>query len=177
MSEELGLPQGVSASLAGNVLTLKGPKGEAARHISEHTITITAGPSAVSLKATEGGKRDKKLLGSLRAHVLNMVRGVSEGHLYRLKVCYTHFPVNASVSGSRFVVKNFLGEKTPREFEIPKGVKVDVKGVDITIESASKEAAGRVAASMEQLTKRANYDKRVFGDGIYITAKDGKDIK
>lgn len=177
MSEELGLPQGVSGSFSGRVLTLKGPKGEASRHVSEHTLAVVAEPGKVSLRATEGGKRDKKLLGSLRAHVLNMVHGVSEGHIYRLKVCYTHFPVNVSVSGNKLVVKNFLGEKTPRELEFPKNVKVEAKGADVVVESASKETAGMIAGAIEQLTKRANYDRRVFGDGIYITAKDGKDIK
>ena len=56
-------------------------------------------------------------------------------------------------------------------------MKAKVEGANVIMESASKESVGQAAASVEQLTKRSNYDTRVFADGIYITVKDGKEIK
>ena len=53
-------------------------------------------------------------------------------------------------------------------------VKVEAK--DVIVESVDKELAGETAASIEELTKRPGFDKRIFQDGIYIYYKDGKGI-
>lgn len=176
-TEEIALPQGVTASIIGRMLAVKGPKGETMKEIKGPNIGISAEGGKVVLASETGSKSEKKVIGSLRAHVANMVAGVTDGHLYKLKICFTHFPLTATVSGRKFVVKNFLGEKTPRELVLLEDVKVKVEGADVVVESASRESAGQTAASIEQLTRRANYDKRVFADGIYITVKDGKDVK
>lgn len=177
VTEEVALPEGVTASVSGTVLALKGPKGEASREVKGLNVAVSVESGKVVIASASGSKREKKTAGSLRAHVVNMVRGVTEGHVYKLKICFTHFPITATVSGRKFVVKNFLGEKTPRELELPEDVKVRVEGADVIMESASRESVGQAAASVEQLTRRANYDTRVFADGIYITVKDDKEIK
>jgi large subunit ribosomal protein L6 len=74
-------------------------------------------------------------------------------------------------------VKNYMGETVPRTLTIKPGVDVVVKEPEITVTSPNKELAGTTAAAIEQLTKRANFDRRVFQDGIYITSKDGVDVK
>ncbi|MBI2175879.1 50S ribosomal protein L6 [Candidatus Woesearchaeota archaeon] len=176
-SEEIALPSGVTATLSGRVLALKGSKGETSKEIKGPGVAIAVESGRIVLETGRDSKLEKKLLGSLRAHVVNMVAGVTEGHVYKLRICFTHFPITATVSGRKFIVKNFLGEKTPRQLELPEDVKARVEGADITIESASRESAGQTAASIEQLTRRANYDTRVFADGIYITMKDGRDVK
>lgn len=177
LTDEVALPDGVAASVSGRVLSLKGPKGETSREIREPNVAVSVESGKVVIASAKGSKREKKIAGSLRAHIVNMIRGVTEGHTYRLKICFTHFPVTATVSGRKFIVKNFFGEKTPRELELPADVKVKVEGAEIVMESASRESVGQAAASVEQLTKRSNYDTRVFADGIYITVKDGKEVK
>lgn len=176
-AEEIALPDGVSASISGRLLAVKGPKGEASKELVGPDVDVSVSGNKVVIASPNGGKKEKKVLGSLRAHVDNMVRGVTEGHVYKLKVCYTHFPITVVVAGKKLLVKNFLGEKTPREMELADNVKIKVEGAEVIVESSSKEAAGQTAASIETITKRANYDTRVFGDGIYITMKDGKEIK
>lgn len=177
LTEEVALPQEVTAALTGKVLAMKGPKGETSREFREPNVAVSVEGGKVIISASKGNKSAKKVAGSLRAHVINMIAGVTKGHLYKLKICFTHFPITATVSGRKFMVKNFLGEKTPRRLEFPEDVKVKVEGADVTVESASRESAGQVAASIEQVTRRANYDTRVFADGIYITMKAGKDVK
>lgn len=175
--EEIVLPEGVTASLSGSVLTLKGPKGETARKIAGQNVAIAVEGNRVSVWSENSSRREKKIIGSLRAHISNMVMGATEGHVYKLKVCFTHFPITVTVAGSQLFVKNFLGEKIPRKLTLPNGVSVKVEGSDVTVNSTDKDAAGKAAAGIEQITKRAGFDKRVFGDGIYITVKDGKEIK
>ena len=177
IAEELIMPDGVSASVSGRVIMLKGPKGETSRNISAANIGVSVSGNKVSIESGSDSKRDKKLVGSMRAHVVNMINGVTASHVYKMKVCFTHFPITVTVAGNQLVVKNFLGEKTPRKIELPANAKVKVEGADITIESSDKEVAGKTAAAIEQKTRRANYDTRVFGDGIYITVKDSKEIK
>lgn len=176
MREEINLPEGVTASLTGSVLTLKGPKGETSKNIEGQNVSVAVEGKKVVVSSANSSKKEKKIIGSLRAHIDNMVRGATEGHVYRLKVCFTHFPITVSVAGSQLLVKNFLGEKTPRKLTLIDGVSVKVEGSELVVNSTNKDAAGQTAAAVEQITKRANFDTRVFGDGIYITVKDGKEI-
>jgi large subunit ribosomal protein L6 len=70
-----------------------------------------------------------------------------------------------------------MGETVPRTLKIKPGVDVIVKEPEITVTSPDKELAALTAAAIEQIARRANFDRRVFQDGIYITHKDGVDIK
>ena len=106
-----------------------------------------------------------------------MIKGVQKPYVYTLKICSGHFPMNVSVSGEKFIVKNFLGEKTPRILNVKPGVSVKVEGDHITVESADKGLASQVSADIEQLTRRPGFDTRVFQDGCYIIVKDGKELK
>ena len=85
--------------------------------------------------------------------------------------------MNASISGTMLVIKNFLGEKVPRTLQLNGGAEVKIDGDLINVSSVSKEIAGQVSADIEQLTRRPGYDTRIFQDGIYIINKDGKELK
>lgn len=171
------LPEGVSASLEGNTFILKGQKGELKKEFNKPYINLKLKNKEVFFKATRNTQREKKIIGSFISHLKNMIKGVTEGHKYILKICSGHFPMNVSVSGDNFIIKNFLGEKTPRVLKLKKGVSVKVEGDQVIVESANKELAGQISADIEQLTRRTNYDARIFQDGIYLVMKDEKEIK
>src|SRR3989338_9232909 len=114
LREVVSLPESTVASLTGGVLTLKGPKGTVSRKLEQPNVSVGLEGNAVSIFSSGGTKREKKVLGSLMAHTINMLKGVTEAHLYMLKACFPHFPVTVTVSGDQLVVKNFLGEKVPR---------------------------------------------------------------
>lgn len=175
--EEIDLPSGVDATLSGQFLLIKGPKGESKREIRQHSIKINAENNRLSFEAERTTKKDKKLLKSLVAHAKNMVKGAMHLHTYTLKICAGHFPMTVAVSGNKLSIKNFLGEKVPRILQLKDGAAVKVEGQFIYVSSASKETAGQVAADIEQLTRRPGFDSRVFQDGCYIINKDGKDLK
>jgi len=177
LREEIKLPEKVSAKVDDGLLTVTGPKGDVKRDMSEKRIVIGVKDGSIELNSTKSNKMDKKLIKTHAAHIKNMISGSMEGHKYVLKICSGHFPMNVSVSNNEFVVKNFLGEKVPRVLKLKEGATVKVEGDKITVESLSKEAAGQASADIEQLTRRTRYDSRIFQDGIYITNKDGKEIK
>lgn len=173
---EIVLASGVSAKLVGSVLTIKGPKGEVSREFRSPSITLTVAGDKVTLQVIKGTKREKTMIGTFESHITNMVEGVQEPHVYTLKICSGHFPMNVAIAGKEFVVKNFLGEAVPRKAEIITGVDVKIAGNDITVSSPDKELAGMMASRIENLCRITNRDRRIFQDGCYITQKAGKAI-
>ena len=174
--KEIELPEGVSVSADQNILLVKGPKGEVKRAI-QRNISVKIENRKVVLESEKETKEYKKAIGSLTAHIRNMIKGSMQNHTYALKICSGHFPMNISISVKKLIVKNFLGEKVPRVLELKEGADVKVEGDMIYVTSPSKEIAGQISAGIEQVTRRPGYDTRIFQDGIYIVNKDGKEIK
>ncbi|MBI3034519.1 50S ribosomal protein L6 [Candidatus Woesearchaeota archaeon] len=175
--DRIELPENVSADYNSSFLSMKGPKGELRKKIPATGLKIGVEGASILIESSKGNKRSRKAIGSLKAHIRNYIKGVTEGHLYRMKICSGHFPMSVAVAGNEFVVKNFFGEKYPRKIKICPEVKVKIDGQEVVIESVNKEAASQFAASVETMTRRNNFDRRVFMDGIYITSKDGKEIR
>jgi large subunit ribosomal protein L6 len=175
--EEIELIENVSVAINGRSFTVTGPKGNVSRELYSPVINTVASKNKVTFKIPVYTMREKKLIGTFKAHLKNMAKGVTEGHLYKLKICSGHFPMNVSYGNGVFSVKNFIGEKVPRTLKIDKKVSVVVEGDGIVLEGIEKELVSQTAASIEKLTKRPAFDRRVFQDGIYITEKDGKTIK
>jgi large subunit ribosomal protein L6 len=171
------LSEGVQANLEGNIVVFKGPKGENKRNFADKSIAITIKDNKINLVANKATKREKKKMGSLKSHLRNMIKGVNEGFVYRLKICSGHFPMTVTVSGNDFSIQNFLGEKVPRKLQIKEGASVKVEGDEILVEGIDKEIVSQTAAGIEQLTRISNRDRRIFQDGCYITVKDNKEIK
>jgi len=178
LSIEIKLGGKANAQLDGSVLTLKGPKGEVKKNFSDKNIKIEHKDKedTIILKASKFNKVNKKIMKSYAAHIKNMIKGISKGHRYTLKICSGHFPMNASVNNNELIVKNFLGEKVPRVLRLKPGATVKVEGDLIVVESPGKEIAGQVSADIEQLTRRTGYDARIFQDGIWLVTKDDKEI-
>lgn len=174
--KEIELPQGVSAVLDGPTLTIKGPKGENVRSFDYPTISLEVKDGKVVVSAQKATKREKRMIGTFSSHIKNLVQGVQEKFVYKLKICSGHFPMNVSVSGNSVVVKNFLGEKNPRVITFSNGVEIKVNGTEIVVTSCSKELAGLAAAKIEKGCYIANRDRRIFQDGIWITEKAGKAV-
>ena len=171
---EIELPENVNASIDGRKLTVNGPKGSLERMFSYTRISMKIQDNKIVLEVKNGNKRDKTMLGTYRAHIKNMIKGVTNGFVYKLKIVSTHFPMSVSVSGNELIVKNFFGEKHPRRLKLYDDVKVTVKGDEIIVEGIDKERVGQQAANIEQLTRIKDKDPRVFQDGIYIVQKDEK---
>lgn len=112
------------------------------------------------------------MAGTWKAHLNNMIKGVTDGFTYNLKAFYSHFPMTMSVKGNKLVVNNYFGERVPRTANILPGVDVKVqKKVEVVVSGIDKEAVGQTAANIERCTTVKNRDRRVFQDGIYLLEK------
>ena len=169
--KEIGLPEGVTAQLDGYKVTVQGPNGTVTREFAKGKYMISQEDKNIVVSCDYPRRKEKAIVGTISGHIGNMVKGVTDGFTYKLQIVYSHFPMNVSVSGNKLVIKNFLGEKFPRESKIENGVKVEVKGQDITVSGNDKEKVGQTAANMVLATKIGRKDPRIFGDGIFIINK------
>jgi len=172
------LPEGVEIEARADVIKVKGEKGELSRVFKAPLVEISKEPVGVRFRVKKVTQREKKLVGTLVAHLKNMIKGVTQGITYKLKICSTHFPMNVQLKGNEFVVNNYLGEKFPRILKLKHPeVKIEIAGDIITVSGVDKEKVAQTAADIELLLRRTDYDKRIFQDGIYIIEKDGKPVK
>jgi len=177
IKEKIEIPKDVEVKIAGSLISVKGPKGEVSRRLLNPKVNISVKENQILMSSKNATKREKKIIGTFKAHIKNMLKGVVEPFIYKLKICSSHFPMTASVKDNEFSVQNFLGENTPRTLTIKPGVNVKVEGTEVVVESSDRELAGQTAASIEHLCKITNRDRRIFQDGIYIISKAGKEIK
>jgi len=174
--KEIEIPEGIEAEIKGNSIKITGPQGEVKREVDADNLVFEKKDNKIIISCKKATKKEKKMINTITAHIKNMLKGAKEKFEYELKIVFSHFPITAEVQGKKVIIKNFLGEKIPREADIPEGVEVDVKKDIITIKSSNIESVGRAAASIERATKIRLRDRRIFQDGIYITNKAGKKI-
>jgi len=173
IEDHIAIPDGVTVTLDGNVLKVKGPKGELCRTFSHPTVVVAVDSEKVTVSCEYPRIKEKAMVGTFRAHVRNMFRGVTEGYAYELKIVQSHFPMKVSVNDKTKTVDvaNYMGGHAIRHANIVGNAKVKISGTDITVSGIDIEEVGQTAANMEKSTQRGGFDKRVFEDGIYIVKK------
>ena len=176
LSQEVKIPEGIEANLEDTTLTIKGPEGESKREFKIGKLNMEKKGNKIIFGNKKSTKTEKRLMNTLAAHVRNMIKGVQEKFEYKLKVCFSHFPMTVDIQEKEAIIKNFLGEKIPRRSRIVPNVDVKIDKQIITVTSHNKELAGQVAANFENVTRITNRDRRVFQDGIFITSKCGVEI-
>lgn len=177
LEEKIVIPEGVDIEIVNGLIKVKGPKGENQKRLVSSKVKISKKDKTIVLLAEKPSKREKTTANTFKAHIKNLIKGVTEPFVYTLKICSGHFPMHVSVEGNYVIIKNFFGEKVPRKARILPNVEVKVQGDTIIVEGNNKENVSQTSASIEVATRVVNRDRRVFGDGIFITNKAGKVIK
>lgn len=171
------IPEGVTITIEGKKVKAKGSKGEITKTFDLDGVKTSQDGKKLTLTPPSNRKTDKASAGAIRSHIQNMAAGVTDGVTYKMKIVYSHFPMNAKVQGDKMVIDNFLGEKYPRKTQILKNVTVEIKGQDVTLKGIDLDHVSQTAANIEQITRIKGRDPRVFQDGIYITEKNGKPLR
>lgn len=172
IEEKIGIPEKMEVNIEDSKVNIKIDKGSLERRFFYPGIHILKKDNIIILKANNASKNEKKMLNTFRAHIENMIKGLKDGHCYKLKICSSHFPMNVNVEGKNVVIRNFLGEKAPRKAKIIDGVEVEIKGDEIEVKGYDREKVGQTAANIESSTRISKRDRRIFADGIYITDKE-----
>ena len=163
------LPPGFSVAATGNTITVTSDRGAKAEHYFDGAkVSVKVEGSAVVVEPR--GKQTRQMRAAVKttlAHMRNMIGGLGKPYEKKLTLVYAHFPVSIEVKGNAVLIKNFLGEKTPRKASLVGSAKVKVAGQEITVEGPDKEAVGQTANNIAKATRITNKDIRVFQDGIY----------
>jgi large subunit ribosomal protein L6 len=165
------LPTGVTATIAGHTITLKGPKGEISRTVhSELSLALENG--AVAVRRPSDESRHKALHGLTRTLVANMVEGVTKGFTRALEIQGVGYKAEVKPFGVQLVV----GYSHPVPYHAPQGIKISVDGnVQVRVEGVDKELVGQVAAELRSIRPPEPYKgKGIRYVGEQVRRKAGK---
>ncbi len=165
------LPSGVTATVSGQTIEVKGPK---ATHSFTATddVTLTVEENTVKVTPRGKSKRARQQWGMSRTVVQNLVTGVTQGFKKELEIVGVGY--RAQAQGK--VLKLALGLSHDVNFEVPEGVTVTApKPTEIIVEGTDPQLVGQVAANIREWRKPEPYK----GKGIkykdeYIFRKEGK---
>ena len=167
----VGLPSGVTATVSGQSIEVKGPKGTRSFNATDD-VTITVEEGAVKVTPRGTSKRARQQWGMTRSMVENLIIGVTTGFKKELDI--TGVGYRANVQGN--VLKLALGYSHDVDFEIPAGVTVTApKQTEIVVEGIDQQLVGQVAANIREWRKPEPYKgKGIRYRGEYIFRKEGK---
>ncbi len=168
---KLEIPKDVKVEIGNNEIIIAGKLGTIRKKMALNYTDIKQDDSSVIIDPKNERKKNKAMAGTIASHIENMVKGVTEGWEYKLKILYLHFPMTVKTEKDRVVISNFLGEHIPRVAEIIGNTEVEVKGDQIIVNGPDIENVSRTASNIERATRIKAYDRRVFQDGIFITQK------
>jgi len=165
------LPTGVTASVSGQTVEVKGPKGTRSFKATDD-VTITVDGNVVTVTPRGTSKRARQQWGMSRTMVANLATGVSEGFKKELEINGVGY--RASMQGN--ILKLALGYSHDVNFEVPEGVTVTApKQTEITVEGIDEQLVGQVAANIREWRKPEPYKgKGIKYKGEYIFRKEGK---
>ncbi|EAQ13035.1 MULTISPECIES: 50S ribosomal protein L6 [Maritimibacter] len=165
------IPSGVTASLSGQTVEVKGPKGTRSFTATDD-VTIKIEDNIVSVEPRGKSKRARQQWGMSRTMVANMITGVSDGFKKELEI--TGVGYRAQMQGN--TLKLNLGYSHEVDFEAPEGVTITApKQTEIVVEGNDQQLVGQVAANIREWRSPEPYK----GKGIrykdeYIFRKEGK---
>ncbi len=165
------IPEGVTVRIEGDLVKVTGPKGMLAREMHYPNVSLSVKDKEFTITTGSGRKKILAICGTFAAHGENMIRGVTEGYQYRMRVVYSHFPIQLKLAGDRVEIGNFLGEKRSRFARIERDVKVALGSDEVTLTGIDKESVGKTAANIERATRIRERDPRVFQDGVYVVER------
>ena len=165
------LPGGVSASVSGQTIEVKGPKGTESFTATDD-VSLAVEDNTVTVEPRGKSKRARQQWGMSRTMVQNLVTGVSEGFKKELEINGVGY--RAAVQGN--VLKLNLGYSHDVDFDIPSDVSVTApKQTVIVVEGSNAQRVGQVAANIREWRAPEPYKgKGIKYAGEYIFRKEGK---
>ncbi len=165
------VPSGVTATVDGQTVKMKGSKGEL-QFVVPALVDVAFEDGAVSVQPKNQSKEARSLWGTSRAQVANLVEGVSKGFEKKLEI--TGVGYRAAMAGK--ALKLSLGYSHDIEYEIPAGITiVTPKPTEIVISGIDRQRVGQVAAEIREYRGPEPYKgKGVKYAGEFIFRKEGK---
>jgi large subunit ribosomal protein L6 len=170
----IDVPAGVTVTIDGQDVAVKGPKGELSLTVAS-PIEVALEEGQVLVSRPDDERASRSLHGLTRTLIANQIIGVTEGYAKSLEVVGTGYRVASKGSGVEFA----LGFSHSITVEPPAGISFEVEGNNkLTVKGIDKQAVGEVAANIRKLRKPEPYKgKGVRYSGEVVRRKAGKSGK
>src|SRR3990172_2058989 len=167
----VSVPGGVTATVNGQEVVVKGPKGEL-KHVLVEDIIAKLDKGGIEIAMREDTKRARAMWGMSRTLVANLITGVTEGFSKRLEI--TGVGYRAALQGSNLQLQ--LGYSHDIAYPIPTGIQVQcLKPTEIVVSGIDKQKVGQVAAEIRRFRPPEPYKgKGIRYAGEFILRKEGK---
>jgi large subunit ribosomal protein L6 len=165
-------PAGVNVAVAGDTLTVKGPKGELKLALTEDVMVKVEGQEVKVAPRDANDRRSKAMWGTTRANIQNMMTGVTKGFERDLELQGVGY--RAALKGKDLELS--LGYSHPIVYKAPPGITfASAKPTEIKISGADRQAVGQVAAELRSFRPPEPYKgKGVRKVGEFVRRKEGK---
>ena len=167
----VALPKGVTATVDGKTVKVKGPKGELQVTLVEE-VDASMGDDGITLTPREDMERARPMWGLSRTLVNNLVTGVTQGFTSKLEIQGVGY--RAAVQGQNLNLQ--LGFSHDVAYPIPQGISIVAeKPTMLTVSGMDKQLVGQVAAEIRSYRKPEPYKgKGVRYSDEYVRRKEGK---
>lgn len=165
------IPDGVTIDIAGQVITAKGKLGELSITLTEN-VEVGREGNLLSVKSRNDDNMARKMWGTTRSIIHNLVVGVSEGFARNLEIQGVGY--RAQVQGNELVLQ--LGYSHEIRFPVPEGIKIQCPDqTHIAVSGNDKQRVGQTAAEIRQFRPPEPYKgKGIRYEGEYVFRKEGK---
>jgi large subunit ribosomal protein L6 len=167
----VAVPAGVTATIDGQTVRVKGAKGELSFRVPEK-VSVAMQEGAVQVDPRDQSKEARSLWGTSRAQVASLVQGVSQGFEKRLEI--TGVGYRAAMAGR--VLKLSLGYSHDVDYEVPTGITITTpRPTEIVVVGIDKQKVGQAAAEIRDFRGPEPYKgKGVKYANEFIFRKEGK---
>lgn len=167
----VAVPDGVTASIDGDVILVKGPKGEVSTQLAKE-VSVTIAETGVVITPRDETKRARSMWGMQRSVINNLVEGVSKGFSRELELRGTGY--RAQLQGKD--LKLLLGFSHDVIFSPPEGVDIQCPSqTEIVVSGIDKQKVGQAAAKIRSYRPPEPYKgKGVRYKNEYVFMKEGK---
>jgi len=165
------LPQGVEFKQDGNVVTVKGSKGELSMKLNSE-VELTKDDSGLKVSPRSGSRFAMAVTGTMRSLLANMAQGVTEGYERKLELVGVGY--RAQVQGKKLNLT--LGFSHPVEYTAPEGISIETPSqTEVVITGTDKQKVGQVAAEIRRFRPPEPYKgKGVRYAGEHVVMKEAK---
>jgi len=166
------IPESIQLTLDGRKITVEGPKGKLVKDFTHTKLKMSKEGALLTLSVENPRRTEAALVGTISAHVKNMIKGVTKGWVYKMKIVFVHFPTGVKVVGKEVHIENFVGERKARIAKIRGDTTVTIKQDDVILEGIDIDDVSQTAANIQTRARVHNKDLRKFLDGIYVYSRE-----
>jgi large subunit ribosomal protein L6 len=168
------VPSNVTATISGQTVKMKGPKGELSFTVPD-ALKVERSDEGIDISLLEDSKLARSRWGMSRTQVANLIKGVTEGYSQDLEIHGVGF--KASMKGKDTLTLS-IGYSHDVVLKIPAGIEIKVAGAKqelLNVSGIDKQAVGQIAAEIRSSRKPEPYQgKGIRYKGEYIFRKEGK---